>query len=124
MYIILTPNIVEKVDKLIRYAEAHPFSMDDLLDRINHPELSPGLEPEFQLLIPPGIKIVFTIEHQVPGKARHLSVSVDQKYKYPTPEIVQGIMKLVGFKNRLEACNVFEEKLEPGYTAINVLELI
>lgn len=121
---IITQDSIDRINKMVAHAEANPFSFDDLLDRVNHPELSPGLDEKFQLFIPQAFKIVFTIEHQPPGKARHLSMSVSEKNQLPPIQSVKTIMDLVGFKNKLEACHVFEEKLEPGYTAINVLELI
>lgn len=124
MKIFIGPIEVLKIKDVVKHAELNPFSIDDLLDRMNHPELSPGINPDFQLEICGCIKMVFTIEHHQSGKVRHLSVSAHEKGKYPNMDAVKFIMSVIGFNNELESCHVFVEKLEPGYEAINILELV
>lgn len=107
------------------YAEKNPFSINDLLDIINNPSLSPGLNPLYQCHIPIGFKIVFSIEETAEwGYARRLSISLCKKGQIPNPEICLEIMKILGFKSSLSECLVSIEKLEPGYSAIDIGELI
>ncbi len=124
MKIFIGPIEVFNIKQVVKHAELNPFSIDDLLDRMNHPELSPGINPNFQFEICGCIKMVFTIEHQQAGKVRHLSLSTNEKGKYPNMDATKFIMSVIGFTNQLEDCQVFVEKLEPGYETINILELV
>lgn len=120
---LVTPVEEANINRVVKYAEEHQLTMDDFLDRMNNPALSPGIDPHCQCRIPHGFKMVYTIEVAPPGKIRHLSVSVDKKDSLPPMEGIRMLMQIIGFKNTLEGCHVYEEKLEPGYTAINVCEL-
>lgn len=124
MNILLGSEQRASLNRLAAYAETHPFTMDDLLDQFNHPELSPGIEPEFQIWIPDGFKVVYSFEYQQAGLMRHLSVSCDLKDRMPNVEATRAIMQILGFKTPLEKCMVFQEKIEPGHIAINILELV
>lgn len=112
----------DKLKILKEYAEAHPMTMDDLLDILSGaPPV--GLRPEYQCSIPFGYKVVFTIEPNSEGNLiRHLSVSVDTPGKYPHPIACQTIMDELGFVNKTSSgrCRIYEEK----DIAINIAELI
>lgn len=124
MVMHLGPHEVEKIMAVVKHGAANPFSMDDLLDRINNPGLSPGTEPGFQCWIPDGFKIVYTEENQLKGRVRHLSMSCDKKGTLPVPQAVSAIMQIIGFTSPVEQCMVFIEDLEPRHKAVNVLEII
>ena len=121
---IIDDNVKRKMEKLAAYAEAHIFSMDDLLDMVNKEKPPPGLDPNFQVEIPVGYKVVYSIEDQPAGKVRHLSVSVDAKGKLPSIPAVKEIMIMLGFTKEIEQCKVDLENLEEDHSAVNVLEVI
>lgn len=114
----------EELLALKDYANKNPLTMDDMLDTINNPANSPGVKPEYQIVIPADFKIVFTIDEYPDYKVRHLSVSRNKKDVFPSTQSVEMIMDILGFKNKIENCKVAVEKLEPGYNAINVGELV
>lgn len=113
-----------KLLELKEYARNNPLTIDDLLDTMNNPSNAPGIKPEYQLHVPGDFKVVFTIDEYPDYKVRHLSVSRDKKDVLPSPKAVEMIMVELGFKNKIEDCKVAIEKLEPGYNAINVEELV
>jgi len=121
--LILGDKEIAQLKSLSRYAIENPLSMDNMLDTINDPSNSPGIKPEYQVSIPSDFKVVFTIDEYPEYNVRHLSVSRDKKDILPSPEAVSMIMKELGFKNKIKDCKVALEKLEPGYTAINVGEI-
>lgn len=122
--LIIDDNFKNQIKKLVDFAEANPLSMDDLLDTFNGNRPPVGDQEGFCFCTITGYRIVYSIEEQVPGKIRHLSVSVDKDEAYPNPEAVREIMKLLGFKNVLEECIVNLEEISDKRGAINVLELI
>jgi hypothetical protein len=100
--LIIDQSVTKEVEKLVDYAEKHPFTFDNMLDIKNGEEPPPGDRPEFVIEIPVGYRVVFTIELQK-YKVRHLSVSVSGD-GLPNPMAVLGIMELFGFKNSLKDC--------------------
>jgi hypothetical protein len=90
------------------------------------------------ILLPRGFEVTYTHERQPSGLYHHLSVSVDQRDRMPSPEAVDMIMEAFGLepahlaehlqprpkvpdKMRLETA-VWTEDFEPGRTAVNVLQ--
>lgn len=122
--LIIGPAEKEKLKRLVKHAESHIFGMDQLLDTWNK-ELEPaGDMKDFVCTIPNGYKIVYSIEDQLKGNIRHLSVSVSDAGKYPSPEAIQLIMDELNYKNKLENCIVWTEKLTEDSEAINIAEII
>lgn len=117
---ILNEQIKESLLSLKKYAEEHPFTIEDLENIINNKFLVPGDRNEFRRYIPFGYKVVLTTEKQEPGLIRHLSMSVDTRGKLPNKYVVQEVMKILGFKSKLSECMISLE--EAG--CVNVLELI
>lgn len=109
------------LEDLREYAESHPMSMDDMLDIINGDSGAAGDFEEFTRNIPVGYRVVFSVEQQVPGDIRHLSVSCDGVA--PSPEAVELIQKEVGFEES-KPTQIFVEDIGDGQIAINVLQLI
>jgi hypothetical protein len=70
-------------------------------------------------IIPDGYRVVFSIEEQPIGWCRHLSVSVDKKGKYPTPQAVELIMQEFGMGNDID--NSLKVWMEKEGEAINVV---
>jgi hypothetical protein len=122
--LILDSNILFELRMLVKYAEEHPFSMDDLLDMYNKAIPNTGERKEHVVHIPFGYTVVYGIENQVPGSIRHMSMSLNQEYRVPSPEAVQIIMVALGFKSKLDDCKVYMEDVCPHIQAINVIEFI
>jgi len=125
MHLIINETVQQSLKRLKNYAEKHPLSMDDLLDTYNK-QLEPvGTTEEHSCYVPTGFKVVFSIEKQVHGNTRHLSMSVDREGKLPSPQAVYLIMQLLGFTCTLEGADqVWVEEYAPNQSAINVLEVI
>jgi len=123
---IITNAIREQISKLVQYAEHNPFSMDDMLDIYNRQKAAAGFDENLRLHLPFGYRIVLSIEEQPKGKVRHLSCSVDEPGKLPSPAVVDELLKLLGFKYSLaeKKSMVALEEFAPGHEAINILEII
>lgn len=116
----------EKIDlkSLAKYANDNPLSTDNLLDIMNNPVDSPGVNPEYQRKLPVDFKVVFTIDEYPEYKVRHVSISRDKKNILPSISAASMIISELGFVNNIKNCKVFIENLELGYKAINIGELI
>jgi len=114
-----------KIKKLKEYAESHPFSTDDMLDRINGRLPAPVDTVGFWCALQ-GIKIIFTIEQFGDKTYRHLSISDHRPGKFPHPVLCQHIMEDFGFQHKLNGpaaptkCQIIIEK----GIAINIAEII
>lgn len=106
------------------HAEAHKIDVDELLDIYNRQAPPVGDREGFDILIPVGYRIVFCIEHQKKGWARHMSVSIEptKPNKCAHPEVIKEIMTHLGFCGRLdgEVMVYFEQE----NTVVNVIEYI
>lgn len=122
--LVINEQVVESIKSLVKYAEGHIFSMDDLLDIYNKQLAPAGDDEAFVRIIPVGYRVVFSIEEQVGVKVRHLSISIDQDDKLPGPHAVTEIMNLIGFKNAMKDCLVKTEPISQNRAAINIIEII
>lgn len=86
--------------ELAEYANKHRIETDQMLDIYNGQAPPAGDNPAYVRDLHFGYRVVFTIEAQKQGWARHLSVGVPSEGKYPHPYAVQEIMKLLGFKTQ------------------------
>ena len=121
---IIDEEIKSELAKLAEHAEKNPFSMDDLLDIKNGQGKPAGDYEEFTAILPFGYKIVFSIEKQVQGDVRHLSMSVDADGKLPNELVIGECMKMLGFYGELGDCFIMLEDISPNRQAINILEII
>lgn len=122
--LIIDDIVRARIGDVIAYAEHNVLSMDDLLDIHNKQGPAPGDMIGYVCFIPFGYNVVYSIEEQNPGKMRHLSISVDEDGKLPSPSAVEFIMQLFGFKKDLKECIVIKQDCSPTRECINVLELI
>ncbi len=122
--LIIIPETINAIGKLVDYAEKNPFTMDDLLDIKNGDMECAGENINYMCTIPVGFKVVYSIEKQPKGDVRHLSMSVSTAGRVPNFVAVQEIMNLIGFDNKLDKCLVRMEKLKANHEAINVWEII
>jgi anti-sigma regulatory factor (Ser/Thr protein kinase) len=117
MPLLIDDTAREQIKALKEYAEKNQYTMDDLLDIKNGAQEAPGNNAFYSCALPVGYKVVYTIEQQVPGTLRHMSISVNGKV--PPIEAVQMIMAEFSFENELKDCYLY---LEEGGVAINVIE--
>lgn len=87
------------LSNLKKHAENNPFSLDDVMDMYNRTVPAPGHRAGFKIILPIDYSVVFTIEMQKNGWARHLSVTVlpEIKNQYPNPVAVLEICTYLGF---------------------------
>lgn len=122
--LITGPEIVEAIQKVVDYAEAHRVSAMDL-SRIAAGTLEPpGDNPEHRVWVPVGFRCVFTIEQQPKlGWCRHISVSVKAEGRAPNEVAMETLMKLFGFTGAVrDAAKNGRVWVEQHATAINVVE--
>jgi hypothetical protein len=115
--LLIDDTIREQILAVKAYAEKNQYTMDDLLDIKNGTQEPPGNNAFYSCALPIGYKVVYTIEQQVEGTLRHMSISVNDKL--PSTEAVKMIMVEFGFENELENCYLY---IEEGGKAINVIE--
>ena len=126
---VLTSDHQKKLMKLAEYAADNPYSMDDMLDLINNKGRIAGDNHNFKLFVPVGYCIVFSIEQQLDGPTRHLSMSVDEDECLPALPVVEMVMRFLGYQSNIKECYVKLESIEPindggQRDAVNVWEII
>lgn len=110
----------DKIAKLVKFAEENDYSMNDMLDMKNGQKEIAGNIPGHVYETGP-YRIVYSVENQVMGKTRHLSISKNSNL--PGVNDTIAIMKAIGFKNDLEDCLLDVEKGE-HISSINIWEII
>ena len=103
---MIDDSVKEMASEVLRYAEKHVYTMDDMLDIVNGDLKPPGDEPGHVMEIPFGYRVVFSLEQQNVGLCRHLSVSVAKPGKLPSIPSVQEIMNLFNYERPLTECLV------------------
>jgi len=119
---VIDKHLEKAIKNMVKYAEEHPVTIDDILDQLNGQRKPVGEIIGHVVYVPSGYKIVYSIEQQTKGTVRHLSMSVDKKGRTPNPLVVRSVMEMVGFKNGFEKCKVWLEEFEPEHQAVNVVE--
>jgi hypothetical protein len=120
--LIIDNSVKAEIKALMKYAEKNPYSMDDLLDIVNGSMESPGDQREFQMYIPMGYKVVYTMEIQNVGLVRHISISVNTPGKLPGQEVVTFIIPFFGFKRTIHDNVIKIEGPKDGLQSINIWE--
>ena len=120
--LIIGQHEKDKLDKVRKYAEEHPMSEEDLKQIMAGLAPPPGSRIGYWCELPVGVKVVYSIDHFTDGKARHLSISIAKRDRYPSIAIVEQLMQLLGFqKKATEADSVY---MENGPHAINIIEYL
>lgn len=122
---ILGDEQKEALQRLRLHAEAHRIDVDDLLDIYNRQSPPVGDREGFDIEIPIGYRVVFCIEHQKKGWARHMSVSIhpSKPNRSAHPEVVKELMEYLGFRSWLNGPGVMVY-FEQENTVVNVIEYI
>lgn len=119
--LIITNEIRAQIKKVVDFAEANPFTYEDLMYRMMNPSDAPGLMDSHTCLFK-GYRVAFSIEEQAQFKARHISITLNEDV--PPPTSVLLIIQEFGFKVPLNGCHVYMEELSNGGGAINIIEPI
>jgi hypothetical protein len=76
------------------------------------------------VIIPMGYHCAFSFEEQPAGLCRHLSVSVDEAGKLPSPQAVEAIAIEFGFTTPpLKTSLIWTEEFDPGHRAVNLVQV-
>ena len=120
--LFIGPEEKEKINALIKYAEDNIYTLDRLKKIKAGEELPPGDNKSHSLELPHGFRCVFTMEEQEQDFYRHLSVSVLEHGRYPSPEAMQMIAEEFGFIGHIktDAYLFMEEEVQ----AVNVIQKI
>lgn len=135
--LVIDDTVKATIAKLVKFADERRMSFKEVYRRTQRND-PPGNDPNYCCFIPMGFKVVFTIEEQPAGWARHFSISSQNHQRTPNPEGVNMLLPLFGFrdilnlndpKNSPKTQMVWLEdihvngELVPG-KAINVLEFL
>lgn len=121
---IVDDNLKKQIAEVVEYAQQHVYSENYIRTTIDGTKPVPGNIDEHVIQTAFGYKLVFSYAEQKGTTYRLLSMSVDTPGKYPNPLIVQEVIELFGYHNKLEDCIVREESLPLGMKAIQVIEEI
>lgn len=123
-----------QIKAAIERASANPVLWETMRDHVimdDRPTLpladrKPGLErPASEHLMLGNVRVAYSHEQQPAGMLRHLSASVHKKGKLPHPVAIEEICAAFGFRHfpPIEG-RIWIEEYEPGYEAVNVVEII
>src|SRR5688572_22092740 len=110
--LLIDENVRSQINDVIDYSHKNPYSMDDLLDTINGQMLPAGDNPKHVIHIPIGYRVVYSIEHQVHGDLKHISISVDTIGRLPSSDAVSMILEEFGFNNCKDFSNFLKIEIE------------
>lgn len=119
--LILGDEQRDLIQALKAHAEKNPIKWDRMLRMLKQEEGPIGDDPDFRIELPIGVRIVYSIETQPSGLARHISISLRGKKKPPSVSLVEVIAKEFGFKN--DDTRPKKVWLD-GINVVNCLELI
>lgn len=125
--LIIDDSTRADIKRVMTYAHNNPMTMDMMLDVFNNPSLAPGNDVNHTVIISDGFKVVYTVDEQVLGKMKHLSISIGGRPDIlPSIEAVNIIMKEFDFKNIIGDLGIYLhlEKIGEDRKAINVMELL
>jgi hypothetical protein len=118
--ITLDNYILDEVKKVIKYAQEHPYDENYRKLQMSGDVLPIGDNPSHVVHIHQGFRAVYSISILNEKSYHHLSISVEEKDRYPRPKEAEVIMELFGMGNNLnDLDNVW---LEEENEAINLLK--
>lgn len=121
--LVMGPVQEAALKRLRHHAEANRVDVDDLLDIYNRQAPPVGDRKGFDCDIPVGYRVVFCIEHQKRGWARHMSVSIHpaKPNQCAHPEAIKWLMAQLGFVGEMNGKDVMVY-FEDQNTIVNVVE--
>jgi hypothetical protein len=130
---VMDEATIAKLQALALYADEHRIPYEEMKrrhdaylagERTEHPN------PDNEVIMPFGFKVVFTIEQhplkEGGGKAwlRHMSMSSPRQGLAPIDLALKLVMAQLGYTSKLDECMLYPEDIGPDHVAINVLEEI
>ena len=131
--LVITGETLAEIAEAVKRAEAHPLPLAFIKagavapgkTELNLADRKPGFERPLaeSVLIPMGYRANFSVEEQPIGLCDHLSVSVDDPARVPSPDAVLLIAKAYGMApiDNLAEATVWLEEFEPGHRAVNLV---
>jgi len=103
--ILQQDDVRTSINRLVNHAENNVLTYEYMLEqsqkiKLGIPIDSIGSDPNHNIVLPLGFRIVFSIEEHPVGKCRHLSISKNDNDNI-TPEETLLIMDYFGFKSNL-----------------------
>lgn len=121
-FLLIDENTRKEIKEIIIYAQKHSLDKNALKATILKIKKPVGDNPRHVIHIYNGFRIVYSIENQPHGgNCHHISISVKEKNKYPSPEAVEEILKEFGMKEINKSFSIW---LEKEIQAINILQKI
>ena len=93
--LIITEDIIGRIDDLKQYAEDHVFKLDDLKKMITGKKDAVGDDEKFVMWIG-DYRITYSIEENLNGFYKHISVS--NNFEVPSPDIFGFILNIFGMR--------------------------
>lgn len=123
--LIIGEEQTRDLETLKNFAVDHPIDVDELLDIFNGQALPVGDRNGYSCEVPVGYRIVFCIEHQKKGWARHMSVSIHpaKPRQCAHPKAIEEFMALLGYTGKLNGKDIMVY-FEDQNTIVNVIEYI
>lgn len=119
------------LQKLKEYAEANPISMEDLKSTVVGAKPPIGDDARHAVYLPVGYRVVYSVEQQMPGIMRHFSISVPEKGKFPNMHVVNELIGILGFKEKVDPKQPLSNERPREFfvwiehqQAINILEIM
>jgi hypothetical protein len=125
--LLIGPDEVAALHKLRDIALAHPVDMPGLSARLKDPAqkaIHMARMGAQTVLIPYGFLVTYSVEDGHPcGRARHMSMSVEDAGRVPNLHAVQGVASILGFEGTVEeTCTCWLEDLQGHGKAVNVVQ--
>lgn len=121
--LIVSEEVKQDIQRVIDHAKKNVTTAEDVAQILAGKKRPVGDLPEFSVNIPKGFRVVFSFEQQPSGLVAHLSTSHENKDTLPNPHHVKEILKLFGFQNPIEDCQIWFEETGDEVTAVNIAEL-
>ena len=125
--LIIDGEALVAIAKVIEHAEANVVTRRRLLAAVEGLGSPVGDEEGHVCYLRDGYRVAFSIEDQIVGMARHISVSVPEGKDYPNPRAISVIMNQFGFKETdltKKLSGLITVWLEEEVRAVNVIEII
>lgn len=126
--LIITAEVVDRLNRLRVFAAKRPISMPVLIEALK----TVGGEREHRKTMnaqtvriegPWAFFVTFSIESGHPiGVCRHMSMSILRDRRVPHPAAVWMVATELGFIGSIEDCQVWMEDLSDGGQAVNVVQ--
>lgn len=94
----LSLESLQAVLKLKQWAEAHPFTENDLRGIVEHGR-PPVAERINHAINVDNMRVVFSVEQQAVGLVKHMSINTEKQF--PSPQIVCELLEAFGFVHNL-----------------------